>query len=85
MQAVRSIKSLGGSGELPALLHLERAAMIYFGIPSFGVHVNGFVRDPVTKRPAAVWIAKRSMSKATYPGLLDQMVAGAQPSGMSKP
>ena len=85
MQAVRSIKSLGGSSELPALLHLERAAMIYFGIPSFGVHVNGFVRDPVTKRAAAVWIAKRSMSKATYPGLLDQMVAGAQPSGTSKP
>ena len=30
-----------------------------------------------------MWVAKRSMSKATYAGLLDQMVAGGQPSGMS--
>ena len=57
--------------------------MIYFGVPSFGVHLNGYVRDAVSGRPEAVWIAKRSMSKATYPGLLDQMVAGGQPTGMS--
>ena len=30
-----------------------------------------------------VWVAKRSMSKATYPGLFDQMVAGGQPAGLS--
>ena len=30
-----------------------------------------------------VWVAKRSMSKATYAGLLDQMVAGGQPAGLS--
>ena len=28
-------------------------------------------------------MAKRSMSKATYPGLFDQMVAGGQPAGLS--
>ena len=34
-------------------------------------------------RPWGMWVAKRSMSKATYAGLLDQMVAGGQPSGMT--
>lgn len=67
-------------------LRLERAAMIYFGVPSYGVHVNGWVRDPddpSNARPWGLWIAKRSMSKATYAGLLDQMVAGGQPTGMT--
>jgi len=32
----------------PPLLLLERGAMIYFGVPSYGVHVNGYVRDEVS-------------------------------------
>ena len=59
--------------------------MSSFGIPSFGVHVNGWVRDPKhpeCARPHSMWVAKRSLSKATYAGLLDQMVAGGQPSFM---
>jgi len=60
--------------------------MIYFGVPSYGVHVNGWVRDPDNPSsdvPWAMWVATRSMSKATYPGLFDQMVAGGQPSKIS--
>ena len=80
-------RGFGGAGfGAPSLLRLERAAMIYFGVPSFGVHVNGWVRnpnDPTDIRPYAMWVAKRSMSKATYPGLFDQMVAGGQPTGIS--
>lgn len=26
-------------------MHLERAAMIYFGVPSYGVHLNGYVKE----------------------------------------
>ncbi|CAM9242463.1 unnamed protein product [Discosporangium mesarthrocarpum] len=65
---------------MPPLVKLERAAMIYFGVPSFGVHVNGYVRD---NGRIYVWLGVRSNSKATYPGLWDQMVAGGQPAGMS--
>eukprot|EP00302_Diacronema_sp_CCMP2436_P045258 CAMPEP_0180054174 /NCGR_PEP_ID=MMETSP0985-20121206/2693_1 /TAXON_ID=483367 /ORGANISM="non described non described, Strain CCMP 2436" /LENGTH=804 /DNA_ID=CAMNT_0021983763 /DNA_START=1 /DNA_END=2415 /DNA_ORIENTATION=+ len=65
------------------LLRMERAATIFFGVPTMGAHVNGFVQDEETGRPKGVWIGKRSMSKATYPGLLDQMVAGGQPAGLS--
>ena len=44
--------------------------------------------DPTRPRPRAddspmkVWIGVRSVSKATYPGMWDQMVAGGQPAGM---
>jgi len=85
LQDVRPMTTgfMSGPAAPSPLLRLERAAMIYFGVPSFGVHLNGYVRDAMSGRPAAVWVAKRSMSKATYPGLLDQMVAGGQPAGMS--
>ena len=76
----------GGVGDAPPMLRMERAAMIYFGVPSYGVHVNGWVRDPdkpSSDVPWAMWVATRSMSKATYPGLFDQMVAGGQPSKIS--
>lgn len=33
-------------------------------------------------KPMRVWIGVRSVSKATYPGMWDQMVAGGQPAGM---
>lgn len=33
---------LSATGEV--LIRLERAAMIHFGVPSFGVHLNGYVK-----------------------------------------
>lgn len=86
LQDVRPLSQgwVGPEGQPPPL-RLERAAMIHFGVPSYGIHVNGWVRhpdQPDDARPWALWVAKRSMSKATYPGRLDQMVAGGQPSGI---
>ena len=57
----------------PPLLRLERGAMIHFGVPSYGIHVNGYVANSETHRPEFIWVAKRSMSKATYPGMFDQV------------
>ena len=74
------------AGSAEPSLKLERAAMIYFGVPAYAVHVNGWVRHPERPqdpRPWGMWVAQRSLSKATYAGLLDQMVAGGQPAGMS--
>jgi hypothetical protein len=68
------------------LLRVERGAVVPFGVVRYGVHVNGWVRDPsqpYNPTPVAMWVATRAHSKATYPGLLDQMVAGGQPSGLS--
>lgn len=61
------------------LCQLDRFAMPYFGCRSWGVHMNGYVR----KRDGIhMWIAKRSQDKPTYPGMLDNMVAGGQPAGL---
>lgn len=64
--------------EPPALL-IERAAVPWLGVRGYGVHMNGFVRDPGGLR---MWVARRSLSKPTGPGKLDQMVAGGQPAGI---
>ena len=45
-----------------------------------GVHVNGYVETP---RGLELWVARRSRSKATWPGKLDHIVAGGQPAGMT--
>ncbi|CAI0629012.1 unnamed protein product [Linum tenue] len=52
---------------------LERAAAPYFGIKAYGIHMNGFVESGDEK---LLWVAKRSLVKPTYPGMLDHLVAG---------
>lgn len=64
----------------PALLDMERAAVPLFGVEGYGVHVNGFVRDG--DGGMRMWIGRRSRSKPTAPGKLDQIVAGGLPAGV---
>lgn len=61
------------------LLRMERAGAPLFGVTSYGVHVNGFVRD---HGRLAVWIGRRSANKPNYPGMLDNLCAGAIAFGM---
>ena len=65
----------------PPLLQMERAAIPLFGVRAFGVHLNGFVRAP--GGTLAMWIGRRARDKATFPGMLDNRVAGGQPIGIS--
>jgi hypothetical protein len=58
---------------------MERAAVPRFGVAGYGVHVNGFVKDG---DELLMWIARRADDKPTYPGMLDNMVAGGQPVGL---
>lgn len=64
----------------PPFLQMERAAVPHFGVRAFGVHLNGYVRTPGGLR---MWIGRRAKDKHTYPGMLDNMVAGGQPIGIS--
>jgi 8-oxo-dGTP pyrophosphatase MutT (NUDIX family) len=64
----------------PALFIMERAAVPLFGIRAYGVHMNGYVRHGDR---LLMWIGRRSRQKPTYPGLLDNTVAGGLPYGMS--
>lgn len=64
----------------PALFAIERAAVPLFGIRAYGVHMNGYVRQD---GGTFMWIGRRSRPKPTYPGLLDNTVAGGLPCGMT--
>ncbi|MEZ5830107.1 MAG: DUF4743 domain-containing protein [Dongiaceae bacterium] len=66
-------------GEAPLLL-MERAATPLFGLQTYGVNINGLVRDG---DDCMVWIARRAMTKHVDPGMLDLVVGGGQPYGIS--
>jgi isopentenyldiphosphate isomerase len=65
---------------VPPLFQIERAAVPRLGIRAYGVHMNGYVRDGGRLK---MWIGRRSRTKPTFPGMLDNMVAGGQPIGIS--
>ena len=68
------------NSQAPPLLLIERAAAPWFGVTAYGVHMNGYVRDP--HGLDYMWIARRALSKPTSAGKLDQVVAGGQPVGI---
>jgi len=64
----------------PPLMLMERAAVPWFGIRAYGVHMNGYVKKDGRYH---MWVARRAYDKPTFPGMLDNMVAGGQPAGIS--
>ncbi|XP_043723394.1 nudix hydrolase 20, chloroplastic-like isoform X2 [Telopea speciosissima] len=68
------------SFDMPVFFSLERAAAPYFGIKAYGVHMNGYVDRDGKK---FLWIGKRSEVKPTFPGMLDHLVAGGLPHGIT--
>ncbi len=64
----------------PVLGVLDRGALPAFGVMSQGVHVNGLVRRADGLH---VWVAVRARDKAVAPGLLDNVVAGGIPAGLT--
>jgi 8-oxo-dGTP pyrophosphatase MutT (NUDIX family) len=65
------------NGTLKASFEMERAAYRFFGLRSHAVHVNGFTAD------GFLWCGRRSLSKPTDPGMLDNIAAGGLPVGES--
>lgn len=57
------------------LFDCERAGFRHLGLRSHAVHVNGFAED------GDVWCGRRSIHKATDPGLLDSLSAGGLTAG----
>ncbi|KAI9368466.1 thiamine pyrophosphokinase-related protein [Aspergillus egyptiacus] len=66
----------GPNGEF--LLEMERSASPLFGIVSYGVHATAYVED---ENGLKLWIPRRSRTKQTYPGMLDNSVAGGMSTG----
>ncbi len=63
----------------PILFRIERAAVRPFGLPSLAVHINGIAAGD----PKKLWIARRSRTKPTDPGMLDNLVGGGVGAGLS--
>ena len=55
------------------LFSMERSASPLFGIVTYGVHMTAFVRSPEGLK---IWAPKRAPTKQTYPGMMDNTVAG---------
>lgn len=69
-------------GTRDELLRIERAASRFWGTLTLGAHANGFIAG-AGGRPEALWIAQRSFTKATDPGLHDNLVGGGVPAGQT--
>ena len=53
------------------LFNIERACVALFGLKSYGCHINGYVKK---NGEYFMWIARRSKTKQTFPGMLDNFV-----------
>ncbi|MGF6923692.1 NUDIX hydrolase [Paraburkholderia sp. 40] len=70
--------------DAPPLAYIERAASRFFGTMTYAVHLNGVVEyadggahfGGAPRGAPQLWIARRSDTKATDPGMLDNVVAG---------
>jgi len=67
-------KQDGGDDEL--LFSMERMAMGLFGCTRYGVHMTAFVVDPSATHGLRIWVPTRAADKSSYPGMLDNTVAG---------
>ena len=72
----------------PPFFLMERAATSLLGALEYGVHINGIVVDDAdadadAPQPMLMWMARRSKTKSKYPGMVDHIVAGGQPAGLS--
>ena len=80
------VEALAGEGFIPGwrnerytiagAFDIERAAARPFGLATEAVHVNGICGG-------RMWLARRSATKATDPGMLDNMVGGGIAAGLS--
>lgn len=62
-----------------AQFEIDRGAKLLFGMHSTGVHMNGLVQKD---DGVYVWVGTRAKDKPSWPGQLDQMVAGGHPVGL---
>jgi 8-oxo-dGTP pyrophosphatase MutT (NUDIX family) len=69
----------GRKGEL--LFSMERGAMGLLGTMRYGVHMLAYVRDESAPYGIKFWVPKRAADKSTFPGMLDNTVAGGLMTG----
>ncbi|ORZ40256.1 hypothetical protein BCR44DRAFT_40496 [Catenaria anguillulae PL171] len=61
---------------------VERAASGLLGVRTYGCHMTAYTLPPGTAHPHSnlhLWLARRSLTKPTFPGQLDNTAAGGLP------
>nr|POE66645.1 uncharacterized protein CFP56_72068 [Quercus suber] len=72
----------GPNGDL--LFSVERAASALFGVVTYGCHMTAYTKSRNEDgEEMKLWVPRRSPTKQTYPGLLDNTVAGGIATGES--
>lgn len=66
-------------GEL--LFSMERATIGLIGATRYGIHLSAYVKDESAPHGIKLWVPKRSANKSTFPGMLDNTVAGGLMTG----
>ncbi|KAJ4001999.1 nudix hydrolase 20 [Lentinula boryana] len=71
------------SKETNFAFEMERSACALFGVVTYGVHMTIYQEVESDKsRELKIWVPTRAKTKPTWPGYLDNSVAGGIPSGM---
>ncbi|BEI99303.1 hypothetical protein CcaverHIS631_0403460 [Cutaneotrichosporon cavernicola] len=78
--AFSSLSSPPRGGWRNAAFACERAACAVFGFATFGVHMTAYEGEGENMK---IWVPRRSPTKATWPGMLDNSVAGGITAGMT--
>lgn len=63
------------------LAQIDRGVVQAFGTRAYGVHVNGYVRR--SDGAIDMWIGRRAPTQILCPNMLDNMIAGGQPIGLT--
>ncbi|KAF2968810.1 hypothetical protein GQX73_g4772 [Xylaria multiplex] len=64
------------NSDTEVLYSAERSGVGILGAMRYGVHMTGYVRDETAPHGMRIWVPRRAPNKPTYPGMLDNTVAG---------
>ena len=79
-QAKNELYAVSGRWGGEPLMSMDRNWVALMGVPSHGVHVNGWMSRA---DGPYLWIGRRAPNKSVAPGKLDNMIAGGQPQGLT--
>lgn len=68
----------GSRAKNELLFSMERSASALFGIITYGVHMTAYTESPDGIK---IWSPRRADTKQTYPGMMDNTVAGGLSTG----
>lgn len=70
-----------GRRKREVIMSMERAATPLFGVMTYGVHMTAYTYPTDEKAGMKIWVPRRAMTKQTYPGMMDNTVAGGLTTG----